>query len=285
MPTPTTAGPYSSPSLANSHSQIEHPLALMVNPKGAPKGPLSLPPRAGLSQASSHQHRARAPRLLVSCEMKRIVPFETHFWNGQCTPWAPCPQPLPLWFPLSYGCQAMSSPPLPDPMPAGASLPDCHRHTDRQTERQTGPIAEAAHALTGCSPSGRDWRVVLILSQLPSPPGTQSVGELPACPTMCPLGRGVHKGSWAVPGRCVGEEGGRLGQGPGRQGLWAGGSETQRGQGRLPWDRHDLRRVAGDASGPLSSLACVQTKTSVSKRQVSAAHAHTHRHAHTRRPG
>lgn len=88
-----------------------------------------------------------------------------------------------------------------------ASFPDCHRHTDRQTDRQTGPVAVAAHALTGCSPAGRDWEGVFI--GLMTTPSWHSVHMgVPSQPRhMSTWGEGGPQGPRATPGAAREREG------------------------------------------------------------------------------
>lgn len=136
--------------------------------------------------------------LLVSCGIESIVPFETHFWNGQSVPCflpvSPCPQPLPL-----HPVAAMPYP-LPSVLPhpsSETSFPDCHRHTDRQTDRQTVAYSSIAHALAWCSP----WGVGGCLKLLLTAPSQHSVhlGASWPAQSRVPLGEGGSTGARGLP--------------------------------------------------------------------------------------
>lgn len=166
---------------------------------------------------------------MASCGIESVVPFENHFWTAQhpappCEPLghSPCPSgslhpadarlcPLPL---------CLSLPQL------RGMLPDCHRHTDRQTDGQTVARSSSGTCALSALP-----RVRRDPSWLPLP-STQSIWGLPACTATCPPGEEGPQGPvgsprvlpWVVGGGW----GGWDGSGPaGRLGLWAGGSETQ----------------------------------------------------------
>lgn len=113
-------------------------------------------------------------------------------------------------------------------------------------------------------------------------PGTQSMWGLPASPVICPLGEGgVHWGPGLPQDAARGREG-RGGWNRVQAGRVCGQEAVKHSEVReVPETGRSSEGSGGSAVGPLSSLACVQTKTSVSKRQVSAVHAHAHAHTST----
>lgn len=103
-----------------------------------------------------------------------------------------------------------------------------------------------------------------------------------ASPVICPLGEGgVHRGP-GLPQDAAREREGRGGWNRVQAGRVCGQEAVKHSEVReVPETGRGSEGSGGSAVGPLSSLACVQTKTSVSKRQVSAVHAHTHAHTST----
>lgn len=113
-------------------------------------------------------------------------------------------------------------------------------------------------------------------------PGPQSMWGLPASPVICPLGEGrVYRGPGLPQDAARGREE-RGGWNRVQVGRVCGQEAVKHSEVReVPETGRSSEGSGGSAVGPLSSLACVQTKTSVSKRQVSAVHAHTHAHTST----
>lgn len=153
--------------------------------------------------------------------------------------------PVPPCQPLA--CTPLGAPILlmPRPSPtlsftAPTEFPDCHRHTDRQTDGQT-VISSRSNSSSPCvcsapappSAPTQCKKKLIGVGPLMATPSKHPVhlGRFPACTVTCPLGeqgprgpRGLSQGAawWGW--------GGWDGSGPaGRLGLWARGSETQRG--------------------------------------------------------
>lgn len=152
----------------------------------------------------------------------------------------PCPSQrvsyplyLPLWAPASHRCCVLSSYSVLPHLSSKVFFPDCHRHTDRQTDRQTVACSSIAHAFAECSLQG-DWGRGELVTPHGHPFSTLSPsGGLLVCTATYPLGEGGSTGPDVLPQGAVWAREGRGAwamSGPAsRLGLWAGGSETQRG--------------------------------------------------------
>lgn len=137
----------------------------------------------------------------------------------------------PLRAPASYRCCALSSYSVLAHLSSKAFFPDCHRHTDGQTDRQTVACSSIAHALTECSLQG-DRGSLAPLMAVPSQHSVLLGASWSAQPHIH-LGREDPQGPGGLPQGAVRAREGRgawAKSGPAsRLGLWAGGSETQRG--------------------------------------------------------
>lgn len=147
----------------------------------------------------------------------------------------PCPSQrvsyplyLPLWAPASHRCCVLSSYSVLSCLSSKVFFPDCHRHTDRQTDRQTVACSSIAHAFAGCSLQGDwgeggachpSWPSLLSTQSFWGPPGLHS--------HISTWGGRIHRGPMGYPRVLygLGREG-EHGLCPGRRAGWVCGQEA-----------------------------------------------------------